>query len=139
MGYHTSNIEPGYNLTPQQLQCPGVFAQCPPCCPHRAPQGEECLELAGARVRKYHPCAPNCKEKHTWTCRCFPHHHHPSPVHHKLQQTATEKDNFILKSLQSSLEKFNLSLLSDSLRKEQLFGKVILQHVKQLFIFALQN
>lgn len=69
----------------------------------------------------------------------IPHHHRPSPVHHELQKRATIKDNFILKSLQRSLDKFNLSLPSDSPRKEQLLGKVILQHVKQLFIFALQN
>lgn len=63
----------------------------------------------------------------------------PFSVHHKLQHAATLEDNLMLKSLQNSLHTFNLSLPSDSLGKEQLFRTVILQHIKQLLTFALQN
>lgn len=82
-------------------------------------------ELTGCRHwhgKTFPLCSKWQRETHV-NVQAFPHCCHPSPGHHKFKQTATLEDNFILKSLQSNLEKLNLSLPSDSPRKNSCLEK----------------
>lgn len=130
VGYLNSNTEPAYKLTAQQLQSQELLASA---------TCTACMGLPRAhrrQVGKYSPCTLQVTKRNSHGHAGVSPHIPLLSFHRALQVT---EDNFILWSLQSSLGSFYLSLPSGSLRKEQLFWKVILQHVKQLFVFALQN